>query len=304
MIDKKLKYKNIKGQKHMLAYITPGEAKQLEKLGGQKTMTKEGIPAYPPEGNYGSEGKGQGSGPGKSGITGAAVGGGNHVAPGGTGQVSGPDRSLVSDTQQYNHYEAISKNTGVDNNPLRPSGVGPGFIKPGDIDNLTLRPYEQRGVDFLETVPKYKYAPPSLQVLGNFNNKPNRDYFYNTVIAGGKIPGLSRGTKNLEQAYQDYMDNRMAGKTDAAGNPTQGFSYGDDGLTGNFIDDSDDSQNSGIMTVANNNTPDTADDTTTEDELLLRFLGADSTLDPTAAGVANTDELRAMILERAKNLYT
>ena len=49
MIDKKLKYKNIKGQKHMLAYITPGEAKQLEKLGGQKIMTKEGIPAYPPD---------------------------------------------------------------------------------------------------------------------------------------------------------------------------------------------------------------------------------------------------------------
>jgi len=55
MIDKKLKYKNIKGQKHMLAYITPGEAKQLEKLGGQKTMTKEGIPAYPPGEKYGGK---------------------------------------------------------------------------------------------------------------------------------------------------------------------------------------------------------------------------------------------------------
>jgi len=45
--------KNIKGQPHMLAYITPGEAKTLENLGGQKTMTKEGIPAYPPSENYG-----------------------------------------------------------------------------------------------------------------------------------------------------------------------------------------------------------------------------------------------------------
>ena len=59
------------------------------------------------------------------------------------------------------------------------------------------------------------------------------------------------------------------------------------------------------MDVYNNNTTDdTTDDTTTDDELLLRFLGADSTLNPAAAGVANTDELRAMILERAKNLYT
>ena len=31
----------------MLAYITPNEAKNLEASGGQKTMTKEGIPAYP-----------------------------------------------------------------------------------------------------------------------------------------------------------------------------------------------------------------------------------------------------------------
>jgi len=45
--------KNIKGQPHMLAYITPGEAKTLENLGGQKTITKEGIPAYPPSDNYG-----------------------------------------------------------------------------------------------------------------------------------------------------------------------------------------------------------------------------------------------------------
>ena len=66
MIDKKLKYKNIKGQKHMLAYITPGEAKQLEKLGGQKTMTKEGIPAYPPD----NDARGQSTGTSTSGTTG------------------------------------------------------------------------------------------------------------------------------------------------------------------------------------------------------------------------------------------
>ena len=45
--------KKIKGQDHMLAYITPNEADKLVKLGGQKTMTKEGIPAYPEFDNYG-----------------------------------------------------------------------------------------------------------------------------------------------------------------------------------------------------------------------------------------------------------
>jgi hypothetical protein len=45
--------KKIKGQDHMLAYITPNEAEKLKALGGQETMTKEGIPAYPEYDNYG-----------------------------------------------------------------------------------------------------------------------------------------------------------------------------------------------------------------------------------------------------------
>tara|TARA_Y100001973_G_C5145018_1_gene304960 strand:+ start:26 stop:1177 length:1152 start_codon:yes stop_codon:yes gene_type:complete len=45
--------KKIKGQDHMLAYITPNEANKLVRLGGQKTMTPEGIPAYPEYDNYG-----------------------------------------------------------------------------------------------------------------------------------------------------------------------------------------------------------------------------------------------------------
>ena len=40
--------KIIKGQKHILAYITPSEANTLEDLGGEKTITSSGIPAYPP----------------------------------------------------------------------------------------------------------------------------------------------------------------------------------------------------------------------------------------------------------------
>ena len=40
----------------MLAYITPSEAGTLKDLGGQETMTPEGIPAYPPPGEYGGPG--------------------------------------------------------------------------------------------------------------------------------------------------------------------------------------------------------------------------------------------------------
>ena len=56
--------KKIKGQDHMLAYITPGERDMLVDLGGQETMTKEGILAYPPGGGDwgGGGGKGDQSG--------------------------------------------------------------------------------------------------------------------------------------------------------------------------------------------------------------------------------------------------
>jgi len=50
--------KKIKGQDHMLAYITPGERDMLVDLGGQETMTKEGILAYPPGGGDGPMGGG------------------------------------------------------------------------------------------------------------------------------------------------------------------------------------------------------------------------------------------------------
>ena len=45
--------KIIKGQPHLLTYITPNEVEKLKALGGQETMTPEGIPAYPEYDNYG-----------------------------------------------------------------------------------------------------------------------------------------------------------------------------------------------------------------------------------------------------------
>ena len=56
--------KKIKGQDHLLAYITPSERDTLVNLGGQETMTSEGIPAYPPgmgDPNYGDSGESTGN---------------------------------------------------------------------------------------------------------------------------------------------------------------------------------------------------------------------------------------------------
>ena len=151
--------------------------------------------------------------------------------------------------------------------------------------------------EFLNTPYKPVNIPPFIpgstlintagNFLSNLGYKKNTQFFADNVA--GKY-GYGYGLKD----YERYMRDRMSGKVGAYGNEEQG----QNALSGQGGAE-------GIMSVAvDDSTDDTTDDTTTEDELLLRFLGEDSTLDPTAAGVANTDELREMILERAKNLYT
>ena len=64
-----------------------------------------------------------------------------------------------------------------------------------------------------------------LQKFSNFSAGKNRPYFINEVVRAGKIPGLNFGTvsemteEELEDAYQNYMSERLAGNIDAYGNP-------------------------------------------------------------------------------------
>jgi len=106
-----------------------------------------------------------------------------------------------------------------------------------EIDNLKREKVKDR---FVTKPAEYnKYTPGYVKFLANLNREPNRRYFYDKVIAGGKYPGLNYGMSEdeLEEAYQDYMDNRMAGKTDAMGNPVPGFSYDSEGnLVGEFAE--------------------------------------------------------------------
>ena len=103
---------------------------------------------------------------------------------------------------------------------------------------------------FKDTKPDIKTPPLGIlsflktpfQKLSDFTTARNRKFFED-VVRAGKIPGvsfadLSNPNFNLEQEYQDYMKNRLAGKTDAYGNPVAGFSYDSEGnLVGNFRDD-------------------------------------------------------------------
>ncbi len=64
-----------------------------------------------------------------------------------------------------------------------------------------------------------------LQKVSDFNASINRPFFED-VIRGGKIPGLDfdMTANQFEDAYQSYMSDRLAGKTDAYGNPSSGYS--------------------------------------------------------------------------------
>jgi hypothetical protein len=58
-----------------------------------------------------------------------------------------------------------------------------------------------------------------LQKFSDFTTAKNREFFED-VIRAGNIPGLDFANLtdvDIEQAYQDYMDDRMSGKTDAYG---------------------------------------------------------------------------------------
>ena len=78
--------RKIKGQDHMLAYITPNEADKLVKLGGQETMTPEGILAYPEFDNYTERSlentSSAGSGMSRSDFEGGAYGGTGNAGDG------------------------------------------------------------------------------------------------------------------------------------------------------------------------------------------------------------------------------
>jgi len=107
----------------------------------------------------------------------------------------------------------------------------------GDLteDEKTLETFIDSKADYP------KYTPEYVKFLADLNRRPNRKYFVENVLRAGKIPGvdysmLGEDEFDIEQAYKDYMSNRLAGKTDAMGNPVQGFSYNDGVLTGNFID--------------------------------------------------------------------
>ena len=227
----------------------------------------------------------------KGSVSGSAPG----AATGGGGG-SSADSSYVSDTQQYNHNEAISKNTKVDNNPLRPSGIKPGFIKPGDIDNLTLRPYEQDRVDFLDTAYQPIKTPfMLLNTVGNFigsiGDKKNKQFFADNV-AGKHGFGFDM------DSFKKYMDLRMSGEVGAYGNKEQGQN------ALNALSSQDVQGGQGIMDInTDNNVGDAdGDGDVDQDDFIFKYF--DKTGETLQAGAGGVEDLMSSIRGRINNLFS
>ena len=285
------------------------QARQMYATGQRVAKTMDGSrPGYRGS-DHGDEAYSRGaySSPSTSSYNPGAGGVVDH-SPQNTGSASTDDRS--SALQTYNTKKATGTLGRQDANQMDSTvfyGPGGKTIDVGYQGPLNTR--EQAFQDFLDyrkpvNVPGVftKVLQGPFQAISNFNAGINRPFF-EKVIRAGKIPGLNFGMtkKQFETAYQDYMANRLAGKTDAYGNPMQGFQYGDDGvLTGRF----DDPAGGGIMDVA---VDDTTDDTTDEDgSLILRYLHdyPEEVVNLQAMGVADTDEMLQVMLDRAQNLYT
>jgi len=148
-------------------------------------------------------------GPGKGGYQGGGDGKGGKAGGEGDGPV---DKS--SNLQNVNHMIAM----GLD------VPQGPINLKPREIELQNF--LDRRNKVNLFGLSKFFTGP--LQKVSDFNASINRPFF-KEVIRAGKIPGLSfdMTEEEYEEAYQDYMSDRLDGKIDAYGNPNPGYGKDD-----------------------------------------------------------------------------
>ena len=121
------KEKDINGQRHILAYITPDEAGLLQDMGGQETMTKEGILAYAPRDQSYSPSESYG-GPNRGDVSGPAhdSGGGSDGGSDGPnrGDVSGPAPTTSSHHPGGGDKKVSASNVGIATSVVRKNPFG------------------------------------------------------------------------------------------------------------------------------------------------------------------------------------
>ena len=161
----------------------------------------------------------------------------------GTGAYSGGDSSPAAGGTQGGGTGSGNQNTGSGSNDNRSSALqtfntqkATGQIDKDAVFTGSLNDREKALLAFKNKRPEVKIpnfglsgvllnllnkrVNSPIQKFADFTTAKNRNFFED-VIRGGKIPGLSfdMTEDELEEAYSDYMSNRMSGATDAYGNP-------------------------------------------------------------------------------------
>ena len=136
---------------HMLAFITPEEAGVLRLLGGTGEMTAAGIPAFPPEGQYGQGGGGTHA-EGGSHSSGSSNQGGNQNQGGYTGQMPQGfvDAGEAEDAATQAATEAKGQDGGYLDNLSKTDIKGilrnrPNSVSPTDLQNIMSKANEVFG---------------------------------------------------------------------------------------------------------------------------------------------------------------
>ena len=270
------------------------QARQMYALGQRVAKTMDGSrPGYRGPGGY----QGNGSGP----AGGASAGGnygGNRSGGVSPNQISGAGPS-TRDRPNPHTLSGTSKDT---------------FVSPNAISNSPQ--FTQEGRDtFIQNLRGPTLGQKIRQGVGNFASGVG-DY----ITSGGMIGGVLRGLGSL---FNPPAPSPSTGNVGPAGIKTDG-TYGtvEDAIRASrrneFIEkmgeggggqDKDEDRDNDIYMPSLY-----AEDETIEDidgdgiislqDIILRFQGADRTLNPQAVGLQDTDQLRAMIQERVKNLYT
>ena len=151
--------------------------------------------------------------------------------------------------------------------------------------------------------------------LGKTYDQPTYDMSgYNSLGLGG-TGQEGFGVPNFESGDGDYdmLGNKINEITGEITSPTgeslgfvPGYPGSDNsgGITTINRGDGGNNYTQNLVETINETINETVDDNIPDEDLLLRYLGADSTLNPEAAGVNSIAELRDLQMQRAKNIFT
>ena len=220
--------KIIKGQPHLLTYITPNEVEKLKALGGQETMTPEGIPAYPEFDNY-TESSLAGTSSAGSGMSRSEFEGGAYSGTGSAGD------GVID---QYNTSSKAPPKKPI---PTKKNKVNEGFIKNyfnnhpfyNALNKFSKNKFNTKENAKARTryLEKLKKEDPEQyrQIVGDLKKV---NYVEEGVeFYGPESKGAARDIETFtdlgeEQAktilgpnYQDYLDSRFPGGGGGDGNP-------------------------------------------------------------------------------------